>query len=40
VTAQGSKCVSIAALVAIRTGAADRARLIYRTHLDRGRGKH
>jgi len=40
VTAQGSKRVSIAALIAARPGAAGRARLIYRTHLDRGSGKH
>jgi DDE superfamily endonuclease len=40
VTAQGSKRVSIAALIATRPGAAGRARLIYRTHLDRGSGKH
>jgi hypothetical protein len=41
VTAQGSKRVSIAALVATRPGdATERARLIYRTHLDRGSGKH
>jgi hypothetical protein len=41
VTAQGGKRVSIAALVATRPGAATgRARLIYRTHLDRGSGKH
>ena len=40
VTAQGSKRVSIAALIATRPGAAtERARLIYRTHLDRGSGK-
>jgi putative transposase len=38
VTAQGSKRVSIAALIAARPGY--RARLIYRTHLDRGHGKH
>jgi DDE superfamily endonuclease len=40
VTAQGSKRVSVAALIAARPGAAGRARLIYRTHLDRGSGKH
>ena len=40
VTAQGSKRVSIAALIATRPGATGRARLIYRTHLDRGSGKH
>jgi DDE superfamily endonuclease len=40
VTAQGSKRVSIAALIATKPGAAGRARLIYRTHLDRGHGKH
>lgn len=38
VTAQGSKRVSIAALVCARPGC--QARLIYRTHLDRGSGKH
>ena len=38
VTAQGSKRVSVAALIAARPG--ERARLIYRTHLDRGSGKH
>jgi putative transposase len=40
VTAKGSKRVSIAALIATRPGTAARARLIYRTHLDRGSGKH
>jgi hypothetical protein len=40
VTAQGSKRVSIAALIATRPGAAWRARLIYRTHLDHGSGRH
>ena len=40
VTAQGSKRVSIAALIATRPGTAGRAQLIYRTHLDRGSGKH
>jgi DDE superfamily endonuclease len=40
VTAQGSKRVSIAALVCTRPGATGRARLIYRIHLDRGHGKH
>ena len=40
VTAQGSKRVSIAALIATRPGTAGRARLIYRTHLDRGSGRH
>jgi hypothetical protein len=40
VTAQGSKRVSIAALIATKPGATGRARLIYRTHLDRGSGKH
>jgi putative transposase len=40
VTARGSKRVSIAALIAARPRAAGRARLIYRTHLDRGSGKH
>jgi hypothetical protein len=40
VTAQGSKRVSVAALVCTKPGAAGRARLIYRTHLDRGHGKH
>ncbi len=39
-TAQGSKRVSIAALIATRPGTTGRARLIYRTHLDRGSGKH
>ncbi|HEV3292959.1 MAG TPA: transposase [Streptosporangiaceae bacterium] len=39
VTAQGSKRVSIAALIATRPGTASRAQLIYRTHLDRGSGK-
>ena len=39
-TAQGSKRVSLAALIATRPGTAGRARLIYRTHLDRGSGKH
>ena len=39
-TAQGSKRVSIAALIATRPGTAGRAQLIYRTHLDRGSGKH
>ena len=37
-TAQGSKRVSVAALIAAKPG--ERARLIYRTHLDRGGGKH
>ena len=40
VTAQGSKRVSIAALIATRPGTAGKAQLIYRTHLDRGSGKH
>ena len=40
VTAQGSKRVSVAALIAARPGAAGRARLIYRTHLDRGSVRH
>lgn len=40
VTAQGSKRVSLAALIATRPGTAGRARVIYRTHLDRGSGKH
>jgi len=40
VTAPGSKRVSIAALICTRPGAAGRARLIYRTHLDHGSGKH
>jgi hypothetical protein len=40
VTAQGSKRVSIAALIATRPGTAGRAQLIYRTHLDPGSGKH
>jgi putative transposase len=40
VTAQGSKRVSIAALIATRPGTTARAWLIYRTHLDRGSGKH
>jgi DDE superfamily endonuclease len=40
VTAQGSKRVSIAALIATKPGATGKARLIYRTHLDRGSGKH
>ena len=40
VTAAGNKRVSVAALIAARPGAAGRARLIYRTHLDRGSGKH
>ena len=39
VTAQGSRRVSLAALIAARPGSAVRARLIYRTHLDRGHGK-
>ena len=39
VTAQGSRRVSLAALIAARPGSAVRARLIYRTHLDRGSGK-
>ena len=39
VTAVGAKRVSVAALIAARPGAAGRARLIYRTHLDRGHGK-
>ena len=39
-TAQGSKRVSIAALIAAGPGGTGRARLIYRTHLDRGSGKH
>jgi DDE superfamily endonuclease/Homeodomain-like domain len=39
VTAQGSKRVSVAALLATRPGATGRTRLIYRTHLDRGSGK-
>ena len=38
VTAQGSKRDSIAALICTRPGAAGRARLIYRTHLDCGSG--
>jgi hypothetical protein len=37
-TAQGSKRVSVAALVCVRPGS--RARLIYRIHLGRGHGKH
>jgi putative transposase len=37
VTAQGSKRVSLAALIATRPG--NRARLIYRTRVDRGSGK-
>ncbi len=37
VTAQGSKRVPVAALIATRPG--DRARLIYRTRLDRGSGR-
>jgi len=40
VTAQGSKRVSVAALIAARPGTPGRARLIYRTHLDRGYGTH
>jgi len=40
VTARGSNRVSITALVATRPGATGRAWLIYRTHLDRGSGKH
>ena len=40
VTAAGSKRVSVAALIAARPGTAGRARLIYRTHLDRGSGRH
>jgi hypothetical protein len=40
VTAQGSKRVSIAALIAARPGAGGRARLIYHIHLDRGSGEH
>ena len=39
-TAQGSKRVSIAALIAAKPGATGRARLIYRAHLDRGSGTH
>ena len=39
VTAQGSKRVSVAALIATTPGTTGRARLIYRTHLDRGSGK-
>jgi len=39
VTAQGSKRVSVAALVATTPGTPGRARLIYRTHVDRGSGK-
>ena len=39
-TAQGSKRVSIAALIATRCGTAGRARLIYCTHLDRGSGEY
>jgi len=38
VTAQGSKRVSVAALACAKPG--EQARLIYRTHLDRGSGKH
>jgi hypothetical protein len=37
VTGQGSKRVSVAALIATRRG--DRSRLIYRMHLDRGSGR-
>jgi hypothetical protein len=37
VTGQGSKRVSVAALIATRRG--DRSRLIYRIHLDRGSGR-
>lgn len=37
-TAQGKKRVSVAALACARPG--ERARLIYRTHIDRGYGKH
>jgi hypothetical protein len=40
VTAQGSKRISVAALVAARPGAAAKPWLIYHTHLDRGSGKH
>ena len=40
VTAQGSKRISVAALVCARPGATRQTRLIYRTHLDRGHGKH
>ena len=36
VTAQGSKRISIATLIAAKPGTASRPRLIYRTHLDRG----
>jgi putative transposase len=39
VTAQGSKRVPVAALAATKPGAPGRARLIYRTHVDRGSGK-
>ena len=40
VTAQGSKRVSVATLIAARPGAAGRARLIYRTHEDREHSTH
>ena len=40
VTAKGSKRISLAALIATRPGTAGRARLIYRTHVDRGSDKH
>ena len=39
VTAQGSKRVSVAALIATRPSVSGRARLICRTRLDRGHGK-
>ena len=39
-TAQGSKRVSIAALIATRPGTTGSARLIYRIHLHRGSGKY
>jgi hypothetical protein len=40
VTARGGRRVSVAALIAARPGGAGMARLIYRTHVDRGNGKH
>jgi putative transposase len=40
VTAQSSKRISLAALIATKPGITGRARLIYRTHVDRGQGKH
>jgi hypothetical protein len=40
VTAQGSKRISLAALIATKPDLTGRVRLIYRTHVDRERGKH